>query len=127
MSHRWVGKKAALAIHAEQIAHHGGLDGVRDETLLDSALAKPLNLFACEEASVAECASAYLYGIVRNHPFQDGNKRTGFVVAVTFLMLNGYYIKVPETDVVVKVLGVADGSLTENDVKSWFESIIVPA
>ena len=86
----WLNKNVVLAIHDEQIAEHGGGAGIRDEGLLDSALARPLNKAARGEPDITELAAAYAYGIARNHPFLDGNKRTAMVVLELFLALNGY-------------------------------------
>ncbi|MEO6911644.1 MAG: type II toxin-antitoxin system death-on-curing family toxin, partial [Edaphobacter sp.] len=83
---RWISRRAVLAIHSEQLAEHGGSDGIRDETLLESALAKPLNVFAyAHEPNVFRLAASYAFGIARNHAFIDGNKRTALVVSITFL------------------------------------------
>ena len=86
---RWLDRAECLAIHDLMLAQYGGLGGVRDESLLESALAKPRNRFAYEHASTAELVASYAAGIVHNHPFLDGNKRTGFMLAATFLELNG--------------------------------------
>ncbi|MEM0939633.1 MAG: type II toxin-antitoxin system death-on-curing family toxin [Bacteroidota bacterium] len=123
----WVDKHVVLAVHNEQLSQHGGRVGVRDEGLLDSALARPKNLKAYENASLVQCCAAYAYGIIRNHPFNDGNKRTGFVVAITFLLLNNYYINVLESDVVIVITKLAAGELTEQELQDWIETIIVKA
>lgn len=125
MSFRWVSLRTVLAIHTEQLAQHGGLEGVRDEGLLESALARPQNLAAYEDASIAECTAAYAFGIVRNQPFNDGNKRTGFVVAATFLLLNGYYLKASEIEVFKTITQLASGELSEPDLVRWFESFLI--
>lgn len=123
MSFRWISKKAAISIHHEQLTQHGGLPGIRDEGLLESALAKPQNLSSYQDATIARCAASYMYGIVRNHPFLDGNKRTGFVVGITFLILNGFYIKVEETEVVIKITALAEGTLSEKKLDQWLDKI----
>ncbi|XOV93455.1 MAG: type II toxin-antitoxin system death-on-curing family toxin [Bacteroidota bacterium] len=125
MSFRWVSLRTILAIHNEQLTQHGGLSGLSDEGLLASALTRPQNLLIYEKASLAKCAAAYAFGIIRNHPFNDGNKRTGFVVAVTFLLLNDCYINASETDVFKTVTRLADGSLLESELLEWFEKVIV--
>ena len=125
MSYRWISKRAVLSIHNEQLAQHGGLTGVRDEGLLESAMARPQNLEAYENASLAQCAAAYAFGITRNHPFNDGNKRTGFVTAVTFLLLNNHYINATETDVFLTVTKLAEGNLSEEELRKWFELVII--
>lgn len=123
----WIDDRVVLAIHSEQVTRHGGLSGIRDSSLLDSALARPKNLKAYDDASLAICASAYIFGIVKNHPFLDGNKRTGFVVGMTFLLLNGYYINATESDVVVTVLSVASGDMTEEALGEWISSKLIKA
>lgn len=125
MSLKWVSLEVSLAIHSEQISRHGGLSGVRDIALLESALARPQNIAAYEQPDIAKCASAYLTGIVKNHPFQDGNKRTGFVVSMTFLILNGKYISASESDVVITVSELAAGKLTEADIEKWLTNHLI--
>ncbi len=125
MSFRWVSLRTVIAIHNEQMAQHGGLEGTRDEGLLHSALARPQNLSAYEDASLSKCAAAYAFGITRNHPFNDGNKRAGFVVAITFLLLNGYYINASEIDVFETITRLAEGRLSEPELIKWFEKVIV--
>ena len=122
MSRRWLSKSAVLAIHAEQLAEHGGAPGFRDEGLLDSALARPQHLAAYGDPDVAELAAAYAFGLVRNHPFVDGNKRTGFVAAATFLLLNGYDLEAPEQDVVTVFWRLADGTLSDQELAGWFRA-----
>ena len=125
MNFRWISQRTVLAIHTEQLAQHGGLEGVRDEGLLESALARPQNLAAYEDASIAKCAAAYAFGIVRNHPFNDGNKRTGFVVAATFLLLNGYYLSASEVEVFTTISKLAAGELAEPDLVDWLETFLI--
>jgi death-on-curing protein len=118
---RWVSKKAVLAIHSAQLAEHGGPDGIRDETLLDSALAKPLNVFAyADRPDIFRLAASYAFGIARNHAFVDGNKRTALVVSLTFLDRNGWDIVAPKEDIYFTFLRLADGSLTEDELTAWF-------
>lgn len=126
MSYRWISKRAVLSIHNQQLAQHGGLEGLRDEGLLDSALARPKNLEAYQNASLAQCAAAYSFGITRNHPSNDGNKRTGFVTAITFLLLNDCYIKASESDVVFTITRLAEGNLSEESLVEWIGENIVP-
>ncbi|MEQ8469536.1 MAG: type II toxin-antitoxin system death-on-curing family toxin [Marinoscillum sp.] len=121
----WVDKHVVLAVHAEQVARHGGLAGIREDSLLAPALARPKNLKAYENASIAKCAAACIYGIIKNHPFLDGNKRTGFVVGITFLLLNGYYINASESDVAITILSVASGGMTEPALIEWLESKLI--
>ena len=125
MSYKWVSRRAVEAIHNEQLAQHGGMMGLRDNGLLESALARPQNLFGYEQASLTQRAAAYAFGIIRNHPFNDGNKRTGFVVAVTFLQLNGCYITASELEVFEIITRLASGAISEEELMEWFERIIV--
>jgi len=125
----WIADPVILAIHDEQLAEHGGLSGTRDQGLLESALARPKNMYAYGEEDVAVLAAAYCYGIARNHPFLDGNKRTAFVAAELFLMLNGYMLMADDADCILTMLKVADGSLAEADFITWINQNItsVPA
>jgi death on curing protein len=117
----WVSKKAVLAMHSAQLAEHGGSDGIRDETLLDSALAKPRNVFAyADQPDIFRLAASYAFGIARNHAFVDGNKRTALVVSLTFLDRNGWDIVASKGDVYFTFLHLADGSLTEDELTAWF-------
>ena len=120
MTWRWLSKRAVLAIHAEQLAEHGGAPGIRDERLLDLALARPLQRAAYAEPDAADLAASYGDGIVSNHPFVDGNKRTGFVAAGTFLLLNGRTFEASEADVVTTFEQLAAGDLTEQQLANWF-------
>jgi death on curing protein len=116
---RWITDAAVFAIHDQQIAEHGGLAGVRDQSLLLSALARPRNLAAYGDPDLADLAAAYAVGIARNHAFLDGNKRTGWVVAEAFLLKNGYELIASDHDGVITMLAVADGSLPEPDFAAW--------
>ena len=113
MTWRWLGVRGVLAVHAEQIADHGGVPGLRDRALLESALARPRNLAAYGEPSAFRLAAAYAFGIARNHPFVDGNERTALVAAATLLLLNGYELAAPEAEAVEVVLRLAAGSVDE--------------
>lgn len=108
-----------LAIHDEQIAEHGGVAGVRDPGLLDSALNRPRQRHHYEAAPLPGLAASYAYGIVRNHPFLDGNKRTGLVVAELFLALNGWTLTASDADCVLTILKLAAGGLTEESLADW--------
>lgn len=120
---RWVSQDVVLAVHDEQLAEHGGLSGLRDESLLLSALARPMNLAAYGTPDLADLAAAYAVGITRNHAFLDGNKRTAFVVAAgIFLPYNGYEIIAPHPDRVRVMLAVADGSMSEEALAAWFRT-----
>jgi death-on-curing protein len=119
MAYRWVGLRAALAIHDLQIVEHGGAEGLRDMALLESALARPHQLLAFGAPDIATLAACYAGGILRNHPFVDGNKRTAWMLAVTFLDLNGYDVEAEMTDALQAVLAVAAGTLTEEAFAAW--------
>lgn len=116
----WVTLDVALAVHTEQIAEHGGGEGVRDAGLVESALARPQNLVAYGEPDAAALAAAYAFGIARNHPFVDGNKRTAAVISETFLMLNGYTLVASDAELVVAFLALAAGELSEVELAAWF-------
>ena len=115
-----------MAIHAEQIAEHGGGEGVRDAGLLHSAMARPLNLIAYGEPDIAALAAAYAFGIARNHPFTDGNKRTAAVVSETFLMLNGLALNASDAELVVTFQALAAGDLSEDELADWFRVQLDP-
>ncbi len=119
----WIRLDVVLAMHEEALMLHGGPEGVRDLGLLESALARPKNLFAyCEgEPTLAQFAACYAKGIVANHPFVDGNKRTAFTVSVTFLRLNGVKLTASKEDRVLAFWRLADGSLSEDQLAEWFE------
>ena len=115
----WVERSVILAIHDEQLAEHGGLSGIRDEGALDSALARPLNLVAYGEPDAAALAAAYGFGLARNHPFADGNKRTAFVAAELFLALNGITLTASDADCVLTFLRLAAADLDEAALAGW--------
>lgn len=116
----WIATEVALAAHAEQLAEHGGGDGIRDAGMLDSAMARPQNLAQYGDPDAAALATAYAFGIARNHPFTDGNKRTAAVVSETFLMLNGYALGATDAEVVVAFVALAAGELGEDELADWF-------
>lgn len=117
---RWLSRLVVDAIHADQLRQHGGLPGVRDENVLESALARPRQKWAYDPASdLAMLAAAYAFGLVRNHPYRDGNKRIGFLVLATFLGINGHELDTTDEDVVTTMLALADGSLTEAMLTTW--------
>ncbi|MCL2344371.1 MAG: type II toxin-antitoxin system death-on-curing family toxin [Desulfobulbus sp.] len=120
----WITAAAAVAIHAEQLAEHGGAEGVRDAGLLDSAMARPQNVAAYGEPDAAALAAAYAYGIARNHPFVDGNKRTAAVVSETFLILNGQTLTATDAELVVAFLALAAGELAEEQLADWFRQYV---
>ena len=118
---------AVLAIHDEQISEHGGVGGVRDLGVVDSALARPRNLLAYGKPDAAALAAAYAFGLCTNHGFFDGNKRTAYVVAETFLDLNGYAMQASDEAVVRTMLAVASGVMREEQLAKWFRSFIAKA
>lgn len=122
----WVRQDVVLALHDEQIAEHGGLSGLRDAALLESALAPPLNLTAYSDPDTADLAAAYAFGLARNHPFADGNKRSAAVVALAFLLLNDTDFQISEAGLVVMILALAAGDLSEDEVARWLRDHIVP-
>lgn len=115
----WIDVSVVLAVHDEQLAEHGGATGLRDLRLLESALARPRNVYAYESAALATLAASYAYGIANNHPFLDGNKRTSFVVVELFLAVNGMDLAVDDDDVVVTWLKLASGQMSESELASW--------
>lgn len=116
---RWVAKRTALAIHSAQIAEHGGATGVRDDALLESALTRPEAKAYYGETDAALLAAAYAYGLARNHPFVDGNKRTAFVVMELFLVKNGFRLEATDEECVLTFLKLAAGELSEADLAAW--------
>lgn len=121
----WVGAEVARAVHERQLAEHGGPSGTRDENALESALARPQNLAAYGEPDAAELAASYAFGIARNHPFVDGNKRTAWVVARLFLALNDVDLRFGKEEAVLTVLALAAGELSEEALAGWFRERVV--
>lgn len=121
---RWIGVEVAYAIHDRQLAEHGGLAGVLDEGALESAVAHPRNLAAYEHPDASALAAAYAYGVVRHHPFADGNKRTGWVLARLFLADHGYPLRFDPADAVGTMFAVAAGTLSEAELAQWFREKI---
>jgi death-on-curing protein len=119
----WIRQDVVLALHNEQLKLNGGPEGIRDLGLLESALARPKNIlaYAEEPPTLARLAAAYAKGIVANHPFVDGNKRTAFIVSLTFLRLNGLAVTASKEDRVNTFWSLAGGSLTEDQLTQWFE------
>lgn len=117
----WVTPAVAMAAHAEQIVEHGGGgDALRDRGLFESAMARPQQLAHCGDPDAAALAADYAYGLARNHPFIDGNKRIAAVVSETFLLLNGHLLTATDAELVVAFLELAAGSLAEDDLADWF-------
>lgn len=117
----WVRRDVVFAVHKRQIAEHGGGEGIRDQNLLDSALSKPKNLFfyGQPEPDLAALAASYAYGLARNHPFVDGNKRTAFIVCRLFLELNGQSLQASATEKYEAFIKLAAGHMTESELGDW--------
>ena len=124
---RWIGTAVALAIHDRQLFDHGGIGGLRDAGLLESALARPLNAWGYGDPDFADLAAAYAYGLARNHPFVDGNKRTAWILARLFLSDNGQLLHFEKADAIQTVLALAAGELAEEELAYWFRERMVPA
>lgn len=118
----WVLDETVLALHEQLLALHGGATGLRDRGLLESALARPRNLVVYEKATVFALAASYAFGLVKNHPFVDGNKRIGFAVGVLFLELNGLRFEAEEADAAVQTLGLAAGAVKEAEYAAWLKA-----
>ena len=116
----WIAVRVAIEAHREQLIEHGSGQGLRNEGLLESAMARPLHLATYETPDAAALAAAYAYGIARNDPFIDGNKRTAAVVGETFLMLNSYWLEASDAELVVAFLALAAGELSEEELADWF-------
>ena len=115
----WLTVAMVIAIHDEQLAIHGGSPGIRDAGVLESALDRPRNKWAYEQADLAQLAAAYGYGIARNHPFVDGNKRTSLLAIYTFLGVNGSDFVVPEAEAAAMILALAAGEVSEESLTRW--------
>ena len=122
----WLTREAIEIIHQEQLYEHGGLAGLKDENALESALARPMNKAAYGETDIHVLAAAYLYGFVKNHRFSDGNKRTGYLAAFTFLYINGWLIEADQADVIEFVLEVAAGEIDEDGTTRFLRDFTVP-
>ena len=117
---RWLSRVVVDAIHTDQLREHGGLPGIRGENVLESALARPQQKWHyAAQTDVSTLAAAYAFGLVKNHPYRDGNKRIGFLAVVTFLGLNGYDLDVADADVVADILALAEGQLSEEALADW--------
>jgi death on curing protein len=119
---RWIDKRLLVILHDESLAEHGGASGIRDEGLLDSALARPLNLLADGEPDLAELAAAYGVGLAKNHVFVDGNKRVAFLAVGLFLALNGYRLVASQADATLTVLAVASSEIDEAAFALWIRA-----
>lgn len=129
MTHNWVwiALDVATAAHSEQLSEHGGGEGIRDRGRLESAMARPQNLAAHGASDAADLAAAYAFGIARNPPFVDGNKRTAAVVSETFLAVNGYALGASDAELVVAFMALAAGELAEDELADWFRSHVEEA
>jgi death on curing protein len=123
---KWLSREVMLAVHDEQLAEHGGQFGVRDMGLFDSASASPQQVASYGEPTAANLAALYGYGIARNHPFLDGNKRTAFVAMELFLVLNGYRLAADDANCVLTMLDVAAGQISEEQFTAWIERHLTP-
>jgi len=122
MSWRWIDRRALLLLHGESLAEHGGGEGIRDQGLLDSALARPLNQVAYGEPDFADLAASYGMGSAKNHPFVDGNKRVAFLAVGMFLYLNGYRLQATQAEATLTMLAVAAGDISEAEFAAWLRS-----
>lgn len=117
---RWLSRVVVDAIHNDQLREHGGLPGIRDPNVLESALARPQHKWHYAEGTdVATLAAAYGFGLVKNHPYRDGNKRIGLLAIATFLGINGYNLKATDTEVVAEILALAEGRVSEEGLADW--------
>lgn len=126
MNWRWVDRRALLLLHADSLAEHGGADGLRDEGLLDSALARPLNQAAYGAPDLAALAASYGVGLAKNHAFVDGNKRSAFLAVGLYLALNGKRLVASQVEATTAMLAVAEGSLDEAGFADWIRHHIQP-
>ena len=122
---KWVTRSVVFAIHEEQIAEHGGTQGIRDIGLLELALARPQNLAAYGQADIVALAASYAFGLAKNHPFLDGNKRTSYVTTLVFLRINGLDIQADEAERIQLWLDLAAGELTEDKLAEWLRARVV--
>jgi len=125
MNWRWVDKRALLLLHDESLAEHGGATGIRDEGLLDSALARPINLDAYGKPNFADLAAAYAIGLAKNHGFVDGNKRAAFLATGLFLYLNGYRLQVSQGDATLTMYAVAAREMDEATFADWMRKYCI--
>ena len=123
---KWVNRRVLLLLHEESLAEHGGAPGLRDEGLLDSALARPVNLALYEQPDIASLAASYGVGLARNHAFVDGNKRAAFLAVGLFLTANGFRLKATQVDATLTVMDVAAGVMDEAAFAQWIRSHILP-
>jgi death on curing protein len=122
MTWRWIDRRALELLHGESLSEHGGATGLRDEGLLESALARPLNLAAYGTPDAYELAASYGVGLAKNHPFVDGNKRAAFLAIGLFLALNGLRLTAPQADATLTMLAVAAGQMDEGALAQWLRA-----
>lgn len=123
---KWLSRPAIEVMHREQLGEHGGLVGIKDENALEAALARPLHKNTYGEEDLFVLAAAYVYGLARNHPFSDGNKRTAYLAAFTFLLINGYLIEATQAQIVTLMRGVAAGEIDEDGLTRFLRDHTVP-
>jgi death-on-curing protein len=117
----WISKQEIIAFHSKQIQEHGGLPGVRDDGLLESAIARPQQVFAYSDVNIFELAASYAHGIIKNHPFLDGNKRTAIITAGIFLIVNGWMLEVSEEELYLQTIALAESALSEKSFSRWLK------
>jgi death-on-curing protein len=118
----WLTREECLALHEMMLSEYGGSEGLRDEHMLESALAKPRQLYTCGKPTLAELAASYVFGLVKNHPFIDGNKRTGFMLGAGFLERNGYEFHASEAEAAVRTLALAAGERSKGEYAAWLKA-----
>ena len=123
---KWINRQVLLLLHDESLAEHGGASGLRDEGLLDSALARPLNLALYEQPDIASLAASYGVGLAKNHAFVDGNKRAAFLAIGLFLMVNGFRLKATQAEATLTILDVAAGVVDEAALAQWIREHMQP-
>jgi death-on-curing protein len=117
---RWLSRVLVDAVHNDQLREHGGLPGIRDENVLESALARPQQKWHyAEDADTATLAAAYAFGLTKNHPYRDGNKRIGFLALATLLGMNGFELDATDAEVIAEMLALADARVSENELIDW--------
>ena len=121
MEPRWLTRQIVDLIHLGQLQDHGGNVGVLNDGSVESAIARARNRYVYEQASLFECAAAYLFGLAKNHGFQDANKRTAYMACITFLFLNGWHVQAPDEEKIVLMLDVATDARSEADIAAWLE------
>ena len=118
----WLTREECLALHEMMLSQYGGSEGLRDENMLESALAKPRQLFTCGRPTLSDLAASYVFGVMKNHPFIDGNKRTGFILGAGFLERNGYEFHASEAEAAVCTLALAAGEMSEVQYAAWLKA-----